>query len=98
MHDEAVMCVKCGCATGNGQVPGTAAAGDLDVSPKSGMTAFLLCFFLGGLGVHRFFVGKTGSGVAQLVPCGGCGIWALIDLITIAMGNFTDVDGKKLKM
>lgn len=97
MHDEAVLCVKCGCPVGNGQVPGTAVV-DPDVSPKSGLTAFLLCFLLGGLGIHRFYVGKVGSGIAQLLTLGLCGIWTLIDLIMIAVGSFTDSDGKTLKM
>ena len=64
-----------------------------DISPKSRLVAFLLCFFLGFIGVHRFYVGKTGSGVAQIVTCGGLGIWALIDLIMIAVGSFTDANG-----
>jgi len=63
---------------------------------KSKMTALLLCFFLGEFGAHRFYVGKTGSAVAMLLTCGGFGIWALVDFITICMGNFTDVDGNKL--
>ena len=69
-----------------------------DKSEKSGVTVLLLCIFLGGLGVHRFFVGKTGSGVAQLLTLGGCGFWALFDLIMIIMGKFTDNDGNFVKL
>ena len=64
---------------------------------KSKLTAALLCFFLGGWGAHRFYVGKTGTGIIQLLTGGGCGIWALIDFITILMGNFTDANGNPLQ-
>jgi len=64
---------------------------------KSKVAAALLCFFLGGLGVHRFYVGKVGTGVVQLFTLGGLGIWALIDFIMILMGSFTDANGKQLK-
>lgn len=60
---------------------------------KSQLTAALLCFFLGGLGVHRFYLGYTWIGVIQLITLGGCGIWALIDFIRILTGNLTPKDG-----
>ena len=53
----------------------------------------MLCFFLGGLGIHRFYVGKTATGVAQLITLGGCGIWVLIDFIMILLSKFTDAQG-----
>jgi len=66
-------------------------------SEKSNVAALLLCFFLGMLGVHRFYVGKIGTGVLQLVTLGGLGIWALIDFIMIVLQKFTDKDGNALK-
>jgi TM2 domain-containing membrane protein YozV len=65
-------------------------------SDKKILPAFLLCFFLGMFGAHRFFVGKIGTGVLQLLTLGGFGIWALIDFIMIIVWAFTDKDGNKL--
>jgi TM2 domain-containing membrane protein YozV len=60
------------------------------------VVALLLCIFLGIWGAHRFYTGKTGSAVAQLLTFGGCGIWTLIDLIMIITGDFTDANGQRL--
>jgi hypothetical protein len=67
------------------------------VSDKSRLAAALLCWFVGVLGVHRFYVGKVGTGVAMLLTCGGLGIWALIDLVIILVGSFRDQDGRALE-
>lgn len=68
------------------------------VSDKGFVPTALLCFFLGVFGVHRFYVGKVGTGILQLVTLGGLGIWALIDLVIIICGGFTDKNGAKIKM
>jgi TM2 domain-containing membrane protein YozV len=64
--------------------------------PKDWLVTLLLCLFVGALGIHRFYTGYRGSAVLQLLTLGGCGIWALIDLIRIAMGTFRDADGNAL--
>ncbi len=63
---------------------------------KNWVVALLLCFFLGVLGVHRFYVGKIGTGILQLITFGGLGIWVLIDFILILVGKFNDKQGQPL--
>ena len=63
---------------------------------KDWLVTLLLCLFLGTLGIHRFYTGHMLIGVLQLVTLGGCGIWTLVDLIMIAMGNYTDANGQPL--
>lgn len=63
---------------------------------KDPMTSLILSLFLGSLGVDRFYLGHTGLGVGKLLTCGGCGIWALIDLFMI-MGTTREENAKKLQ-
>lgn len=65
-------------------------------SDKNWLATLLLCLFVGGIGIHRFYVGKIGTGILQLITLGGCGIWTIIDLIMIITGSFTDKDGNKI--
>jgi TM2 domain-containing membrane protein YozV len=60
------------------------------------LTTVLLSFFLGGLGVDRFYLGQTGLGIAKLLTAGGCGVWALIDFIMIIMNKVPDAQGRLL--
>ena len=62
-------------------------------SEKGFVPTLLLCFFLGMFGAHRFYAGKIGTGILQLVTLGGLGIWSLIDFIVIACGKFKDKNG-----
>ena len=89
LNENAVVCVKCGAAVQKSQ--------NKDLENNRWLITLLLCFFLGFLGIHRFYVGKTTTGVVQLLTCGGCGIWALIDFIMILLGSFTDADGNPIK-
>jgi TM2 domain-containing membrane protein YozV len=54
----------------------------------------LLCFFVGVLGIHRFYVGKMGTGILQLITFGGFGLWTLVDFVMIVAGKFTDSNGR----
>lgn len=81
----AAICMKCGVGLTN-----------LNAEGKDWLTTLLLCFFLGAFGVHRFYTKSTGIGVAQLLTLGGCGIWALVDLIMIVTNSYKDGDGMPL--
>jgi len=63
---------------------------------KSKVTAAILCFFLGYLGIHRFYVGKVGTGFLWLFTGGLCGIGILVDFIIILVGGFRDSWGRPL--
>ena len=62
-------------------------------SEKSFIVTLLLAFFLGVLGAHRFYTGKIGTGVLQLITLGGLGIWCLIDIVMIILGKYQDKYG-----
>ena len=64
-------------------------------SHKSRLIALLLCFALGWVGAHRFYIGKKGTALFMLFTLGGLGIWVLYDLILIAFGAFRDKEGKR---
>ncbi|MBN1816031.1 MAG: TM2 domain-containing protein [Sedimentisphaerales bacterium] len=68
------------------------------ISDKSGIACLLLLLLLGPLGIHRFYVGKVGSGILFLLTAGVCGIWVIIDIIMLVMGNFTDAEGRPVKL
>lgn len=63
---------------------------------KSWLTTLLLCLFLGGIGMHRFYVGKTGTGIVWLLTGGCLGIGCIVDLIKILLGRFTDKRGNAI--
>ena len=64
-------------ANGRGQ-HAPARARRADVTENARRVALLLCIFLGFFGVHRFYVGKTGTGVIWLLTAGVCGIGWLV--------------------
>lgn len=64
---------------------------------KSQVIALILAALIGGLGIHRFYLGYTWQGIVQLLTLGGCGIWSLIDLIRIITGDLQPKDGSYAK-
>jgi hypothetical protein len=84
IHESALACPHCGATQLGGG------------SPKSRAAAAILCFLFGVFGVHRFYVGKIGTGILELITLGGLGFWALIDFIVIVCGAFRDKDNKPL--
>lgn len=88
IESNALVCPRCGVAQ-----PAMSGGGTSD---KRILPAFLLCFLLGVFGAHRFYAGKIGTGLLELITFGGFGIWWLIDLILIVTGSFKDRDGQKI--
>ena len=60
---------------------------------KSYTASILICFFLGGIGIHRFYLGYTWQGVVQLITLGGLGIWTLIDFVRIITKSLKPKNG-----
>lgn len=105
LSDDIKYCPKCGYKQYrdddnlSDDLKGVASTESSNVSPKSRLIAALLAWFLGAFGGHRFYVGKTQSAILMVVffwtfvPA----IIAVIDLIMILCGSFTDGDGKEIK-
>lgn len=91
VNPSAAVCTACGAAA-------TPAA---NPNAKSKLVAGLLGILVGGWGVHNFYLGYTGKGVAQILLSFCCGIgyiWGLIEGIMILCGNITtDANGVPLK-
>lgn len=93
IDDKAVVCVKCGVAV--------KPVSEIASGSNEWLTTLLLCFFLGWLGVHRFYTKNNDIAVAQLVlgvlSCGVIsGVWALVDFILILSGSYKKGDGQIL--
>ena len=86
----AEFCTKCGAKLGIKTL-------DTNVSEKSRLAVTLLAWFLGQLGIHRFYLEKYGTAILMLFTLGGLGIWALIDFIFAVTGNMKDKEGKLIK-
>src|SRR5438046_10321657 len=68
-----------------------------EVSKRSRGVAFLLSFFGGVFGLHRFYVDKPRTAIVMLLTFGGIGVWYLYDLVLIAAGAFRDREDLPLR-
>ena len=84
---DAVVCTLCGRQVEQLNQPQAAqpqvVINNTNAKPKDKWTALLLCFFLGFLGIHKFYEGKIGMGVLYIFTLGLFGIGALIDFIVL---------------
>jgi len=72
---------------------------EVDSRKKSVAAVWLLWFFLGVFGAHRFYMGRIGTGIAMLLTVGGLLIWALVDAFLIPgmlRGNQREVQAEVL--
>ena len=79
--------------TSSGDQPARVPAAQRPTSPKSKAVVLPLCIFLGVLGAHRYYVGKIGTGVIWTLTAGFFGIGWIVDIFTVALGGFYDVNG-----
>jgi TM2 domain-containing membrane protein YozV len=72
-----------------------------DISPKSRLAVTLLCILppliLPIHGLHRFYLGKIGTGLLMLFTLGGLYIWTIIDFVFAVTGSMKDKEGKLIK-
>ena len=81
---------------GSGKTYAAASIPDL-YSDKTMVSVLLINIFIGVFGIHRFYLGYSGIGVVHLITLGGCGIWALIDLVLIVTRKLNDAKGRPLQ-
>ena len=69
----------------------------VETKRRSHILTLLMAWFLGVLGIHRFYTGYVLIGIIQLLTAGGFGIWILIDVISIVFNKYKDADGNELE-
>ena len=98
MDDQARFCPTCGKSVcpEDQTLPARPDVKDGEKEPRDWLVSLILCIFLGYLGIHSFYNGKIGVGIAQILTAGGCGIWTIIDLVMICTDQYKDAEGRKL--
>ena len=90
LDPSASVCLECG------HLRPLAPAAIRPVSERRILPAFLLCALLGMFGAHRFYAGRIGTGILQILTVGGLGLWWLADLILLVTGHFKDAEGARI--
>lgn len=65
----------------------------MERSNKNYVFTLLACFFLGTLGLHRLYAGKTQTAILMFLTLGGLGLWWVIDLTLTVLMRFKDKQG-----
>lgn len=86
VHEDAIKCKHC-----------FEIIKEYPVSKKKRLVALVLCLFLGTFGIHRFYVGKTFTGLIWMLSLGLLGLGTFLDIIMIIVGTFKDKDGMSLE-
>ena len=76
--------------------PHVARASQETTSNRSFIATWLFAWFLGFIGVDRFYLGKVGTGILKLITIGGFGIWWLVDLVLVLTNSQKDKDERRV--
>ena len=96
MNRDDTFCHACGWDSRVPPTPSPQRLVDPNPSPYNRLAALLLCLILGFLGLHRFYVGKVGTGLLWLFTLGFFSVGVIFDLVLIATGEFRDADQRRV--
>ncbi len=94
---RAEICPKCGVRVMAPPSYGREYSSDGIDNHRRWIISLILCIIFGVFGAHRFYNGKIGTGILMLLTWGGLGIWYIIDLIVIILGDFKDKNGNVIR-